>query len=587
MKKMFKSLLMSALVLTAGAFVACEDPQGDENKKFEGMPEMEAVANADGVTLEGGVVEVTITSNAPWTAEVDAEDVTLSKTSGNGDAVVNVTVPAATAAREINVTFTAVGYMEGIELTATSKVSLFQNSAGKLTISNITPDVVGEGTEFSLNDVLVVAVGAEAYVIADETGSMLVYHKDNGRAVGEKININGQVTVYSNGKGSVGTPQFANTSVVEVVSTDNEVVNNPTVLDAATFDALLNATVAQEVQVTGTWEVSGNFVNLVVNGATNKGSIKYIATADYASFNGQDVIIKGYFVGISASGDLRYINIMPYSVEADPNAPSLNVDKTELTFAANDGSGARQTFTATTNGLEGYELTWAIDNETDFTLGKQLGNPSRATLYVAPKAANTGATKTATVTVTYSNGTKTLTKTVSVLQEGATANVYNLVTAAPADWSGEYIVGSIAAPSLWYMEKRSSTSYETTHCLRAELTAPAFNGTDKVETTDIIPTILVEKVAGTEFYSIKFNDEYLGWKTGVKNYFAFSATAPTAADTGFLWSFSIVDGLVKIDLQLMDGTKTRSLQYNSNATQERFSVYAGTQNNVSLFALAK
>lgn len=587
MKKIFKSLLMSALALTAGAFVACTETGEEDNKKFEGMPEMEAVANADGVTLDGGVVEVTITSNAPWTAEVDVEDVTLSKSSGNGDAVVNVTVPAATAAREINVTFTAVGYMEGIELTATSKVSLFQNSAGKLTISNITPDVVGEGAEFSLKDVLVVAVGAEAYVIADETGSMLVYHKDSDRAVGEKININGQVTVYSNGKGSIGTPQFANTSVVEVVSTDNEVVNNPTVLDAAAFDALLNATVAQEVQVTGTWEVSGNYVNLVVDGATNKGSIKYIATADYASFNGQDVIIKGYFVGISASGNLRYINIMPYSVEADPNAPSLNVDKTELTFAATDGSSARQTFTATTNGLEGYELTWAIDNEADFTLGKQLGNPSRTTLYVTPKAANTGATKTATVTVTYSNGTKTLTKTVSVLQEGATANVYNLVTAAPADWSGEYIVGSIAAPSLWYMEKRSSTSYETTHCLRAELTAPAFNGTDKVETTDIIPTILVEKVAGTEFYSIKFNDEYLGWKTGVKNYFAFSATAPTAADTGFLWSFSIVDGLVKIDLQLMDGTKTRSLQYNSNSGQERFSVYTGTQNNVSLFALAK
>lgn len=587
MKKIFKSLLMSALVLTAGAFVACTENGEEGNKKFEGMPEIEAVADVEGVTFEGGVVEVTVTSNAPWTAEVSAEDVTLSKTNGNGDAVVNVTIPATTEAREISVVFTAVGYMEGIELTATSSVSLFQNATGKLTISNITPDVVGEGAEFSLKDVLVVAVGAEAYVIADETGSMLVYHKDSDRAVGEKININGQVTVYSNGKGSIGTPQFANTSVVEVVSTGNEVTYNPTVLDAATFDALLNATVAQEVQVTGTWEVSGNFVNLVVNGATNKGSIKYITTADYASFNGQDVIIKGYFVGISASGDLRYINIMPYSVEADPNAPWLKVDKTEITFAATDDSNARQTFTASTNGLEGYELDWNIDNEADFTLGKQLGNPSRTTLYVTPKAANTGATKTATVTVTYSNGTKTLTKTVSVLQEGATANVYNLVTAAPADWSGEYIVGSIAKPSLWYMEKRSSTSYETTHCLRAELTAPAFNGTDKVETTEIIPTILVEKVAGTEFYSIKFNDEYLGWKTGVKNYFAFSATAPTAADTGFLWSFSIVDGLVKIDLQLMDGTKTRSLQYNSNATQERFSVYAGTQNNVSLFALAK
>ena len=89
-----------------------------------------------------------------------------------------------------------------------------------------------------------------------------------------------------------------------------------------------------------------------------------------------------------------------------------------------------------------------------------------------------------------------------------------------------------------------------------------FNGSNKVETTEVLPTILVEKVAGTEFYSIKFNDEYLGWKAGDKNYFAFSATAPTSADTGFLWSFSLVDGLAKIDLQLKDGTKTRSLQYN-------------------------
>ncbi|MBQ3247469.1 MAG: BACON domain-containing protein, partial [Alistipes sp.] len=357
MKKIFKSLLMSALVLTAGAFVACTENGEEGNKKFEGMPEIEAVADVEGVTFEGGVVEVTVTSNAPWTAEVSAEDVTLSKTKGNGDAVVNVTIPATTEAREISVVFTAVGYMEGIELTATSSVSLFQNATGKLTISSITPEAVGQGTEFSLNEVLVVAAGSQAYIIADESGAMMVYGKDHGRTVGEKINISGNVTVYTSGS-SFGTPQFGTDAVVEVVSTGNEVTYNPTVLDGAAFDAMLNKNVAEEVEFTGTWVISGNYINIEgIEGATKTGSIKYVNNADYAEFDGQTVVIKGFFVGVSSG---KYVNVMPYSVELDPNAPWLNVDKTEITFAATDDSNARQTFTATTNGLEGYELTWAI-----------------------------------------------------------------------------------------------------------------------------------------------------------------------------------------------------------------------------------
>ena len=52
---MFKSFLMAALALTAGAFVACEDPNTGENDVFEGMPEISAVADVDGETLEGAL----------------------------------------------------------------------------------------------------------------------------------------------------------------------------------------------------------------------------------------------------------------------------------------------------------------------------------------------------------------------------------------------------------------------------------------------------------------------------------------------------------------------------------------------------
>ena len=442
MKKMFKSLLMSALVLTAGAFVACEDPNTDEPTKFEGQPEITAVADVDGVTLEGGVVTVTVTSNAPWSAEVNAEDVTLSKTKGNGDATVTVTVPAATAARDIKVTFTAVGYMMGIELTATSEVNFVQNATGKASISSITPEAVGSGLEVSLENVLVVATGSQAYVIADESGAMIVYNASHGRTVGEMINISGQVTVYTSTTGSVYTPQFSSDAVVEVVSTDNEVSHNPVLVEGEAFANLVENTVAKEIEFVATWEVSGNYVNLNVDGSSKQGSIKYVDNGQYSSFAGQAVVVKGYYVGLSVSGSNNYVNVMPYSVEADPNSPQLNVDKSEITFAATDGSGARATFTATTNSLEGYELTWSIDNSEHFNLGKQLGNTARTTLYVTPKSANEGSTRSATVVVTYSNGTKTLTKSVKVVQEGATATTFSMIDKAANLTAGTYYMAA-------------------------------------------------------------------------------------------------------------------------------------------------
>ena len=421
MKKLFKSLLMSALVLTAGAFVACTDNGGDDNGKFEGMPEISAVAEATGVTLDGGVVAITVTSNAPWTAEVTPADVTLSKKSGNGNATVTVTVPASTAAREAKVTFTAVGYMMGQELTATAEVSITQNATGAPMISSVTPEAVGSGAEFSFEGVTVVATGSEAYVIADESGAMLVYSKDqyHGRTVGEKINISGKVTVYTSSSGSVYSPQFGADAVVEVVSTGNEVSHNPAVVSGAEFDALLNVPVMKEVEFAATWVVSGSFVNLEGPGATNQGSIKYVDNSQYSSFAGMPVIVKGYTGGFSKSGSTYYVIVMPYSVEIDPNAAWLKVDKTNLVYEASHNSNNRQTFTATYSTIEGYEFSWAIDNDTDFACGKQMGGNGRTTLYVYPKAANEGATKTAIVTLTYSNGTDTLTKTVNVSQKGA------------------------------------------------------------------------------------------------------------------------------------------------------------------------
>ena len=57
---------------------------------------------------EGGEVEISVTSNADWSATCDVADVTLAPTSGNGNGTVKVTVPATKTARDIEISFTAV-----------------------------------------------------------------------------------------------------------------------------------------------------------------------------------------------------------------------------------------------------------------------------------------------------------------------------------------------------------------------------------------------------------------------------------------------------------------------------------------------
>ena len=104
-------------------------------------------------------------------------------------------------------------------------------------------------------------------------------------------------------------------SVVEVVSSGNVVSHNPTFMDGANFDALANQTIAKEIEFIGTLSISGTYINIIgIDGATLSGSLNYVNSSDYSMFDGSMVIVKGYFLGISASSTF-YVKVLPYSVE--------------------------------------------------------------------------------------------------------------------------------------------------------------------------------------------------------------------------------------------------------------------------------
>ena len=256
----------------------------------------------------------------------------------------------------------------------------------------------------------VVARGKMAYIIADNTGAIMVYHKDNERSVGEKISISGEVTLYN----AQSTPQFSASAEVEVLSTGNNWTYNPAKKDGAAMDALLSGTpVCTEIEFQGNLAISGNYVNVTIPGASTAiGSIKYIDNSTVAAYDGRDVLVKGYFVGTSSG---KYVNVLPYSVEeTNPSTdPEMMVDPASLSFAA---AGGEKSVTVTTRNADGCTIEASSDNA-QFEV-----SVSGTTVKVAAGENTSESAINATLTVKLmKSGSAVVTRTVALTQSGVSS----------------------------------------------------------------------------------------------------------------------------------------------------------------------
>lgn len=128
MKNIFKTLLLSAVVLIAGAMVSCSDDNGTDS--YEGMPTIEVEPTSLSISLEGGETEAVLVSTpAAWSIDVDTDGVIPSLTSGNGPAHVSFVVPEADAMRTIKVTFSATGYVYGYPITKKATLTIVQSDS--------------------------------------------------------------------------------------------------------------------------------------------------------------------------------------------------------------------------------------------------------------------------------------------------------------------------------------------------------------------------------------------------------------------------------------------------------------------------
>lgn len=174
--------------------------------------------------------------------------------------------------------------------------------------------VLGSAAVGSTVDVkgLVTAICSRGFILADNSGALLVYYGSSFDAsaynVGDQVTVSGEISAFNSGLQINGS-----SATVEVKG--NQAYSYPTAkkYDGAAMDGYVadtDAKLAVFAQFTGTISISGNYYNFAVDGAeTAVGSLYWATDAQKALFeDGKTYTVTGYFLSISSG---KYVNFVP------------------------------------------------------------------------------------------------------------------------------------------------------------------------------------------------------------------------------------------------------------------------------------
>ncbi len=195
----------------------------------------------------------------------------------------------------------------------------------KFELSNVAGSIKSDKGTYTVNGI-VTAICQQGYIITDNSGSVLVYYgKTFDPAAGYAC---GQQRVVTGTGGSYG-------GALQLAPTDDQLKGEDksykypvaTKVDGAKFDALLNDFTTAKEASTGLnamyvevdaneITISGNYVNFTVTGAASaSGSVYQSTAAQREIFNGiTSAKITGFAVSTSTSGDKKFVNIIPVTI---------------------------------------------------------------------------------------------------------------------------------------------------------------------------------------------------------------------------------------------------------------------------------
>ena len=259
------------------------------------------------VGSEAGTFTVSVTSKANGMAVLPSDGwVRMTDiAAGEKDAVVysfEYDANTTTASRTATIQFKAANSSKAVTVTQEGVPPTGQS----ITEIVALPDNSGVETLEST----VAAKTTKGFVLSD--GATAIYVFDSGAnavEIGDVVKVLATKTTYN------GVPELATVTSVEKTGTAS--VDYPAAKDVTADAATYAATVAEYIQFTGVLKVSGNYINVEIDGAdpaAKQGSVvNPIEALNAASYDGKKVTVTGFFNGLS--GGSKYLNVIATKIE--------------------------------------------------------------------------------------------------------------------------------------------------------------------------------------------------------------------------------------------------------------------------------
>jgi len=271
------------------------------------LSESEQSAEAEGDTVSVKLLRkgnnLDISTSESWLSILSTQTIPAVGTDPVDTTVVNLLVaPNDGKGRSATATFSS--SLDG----QTSEISMTVNQLG----GNIDIIDVVEGQSAHVIGV-VTAISTKGLIITDKTASIFYFNKNyvaGTYAIGDQLDIKcSKVSAYNKGL----QLDIANITKIEKVGEETVSYPAPKVLDAAAIDEIVTTTtnnLAEYVSLVGELSISGNYLNIKVDGTTNQGSI-YNITSDLKDqlVSGKTYDFKGYLMAVSGSST-KYPNII-------------------------------------------------------------------------------------------------------------------------------------------------------------------------------------------------------------------------------------------------------------------------------------
>ena len=270
-------------------------------------------------------------------------------------------------------------------------------------------DVTAAGT-YTIKGLTVYAVANASVVVAgDNTGYILVYKSSHGLKVGNTFNVAGTVKPFN------GVWEFDGPSITGKAVGETPVYPDVVEADEAYLASYGTATKIEYVHAKGIQ--SGKYINV--------GEQKLFMSAENPETDGKDIEVSGFVYGYNTQ--YSSASFVATSIKLDSSIPSLSVDQTSKTWAADATDAFVVKVTVNSEGGD-WTVTPATLSWATIAVDKTAG-----TITVTPNGANeTETANEATLTVTHASDAS-LKKEITLKQNaagGETPKTYTLTFAS-------------------------------------------------------------------------------------------------------------------------------------------------------------